>query len=50
MKLVGKIIALVLAGIVTVLAVQQVIRRMYHRFKGRYFELPTNDASDTTEE
>lgn len=49
MKLVGKIIAAVLAGIITVLAVQQVIKRTYHRFKGRYFELPTDTGGESEE-
>lgn len=49
MKLIGKIIAAILAGVITVLAVQQIIRRAYHRFGGRYFQLPPDDGADMEE-
>lgn len=40
MKMVGRVIAIVLAGVLSVFAVQQGIRRLYRGFGGHYITLP----------
>ena len=41
MKLIGRIVAVLIAAVVSVLMVQQVIRRVYQRLGGRYITLRT---------
>lgn len=52
MKLFTRVLATVIAGIIAVLAVQNVIRRAYRRFGGKYLELPlgTTEKRDLNEE
>jgi hypothetical protein len=40
MKLVGRILAILIAGVITVLTIQQVIRRAYQKFGKKYITLP----------
>lgn len=44
MKFFGQTVAVVLAGVLSVFAVQQAIRRLYRRFGGHYFTLPQIDG------
>lgn len=50
MKLFGKLLAALVAGIITVLAVQQTFKRMYVGFGKKYFDLPANEDNRETEE
>lgn len=43
MKLFGRILALFLAAVISVLTVQQVIRRIYHKVSGKYITLPAGE-------
>lgn len=51
MKVLGRIVAAVIAGIITVLMVQQVIRRVYLDFGKKYITLPAgaDDGPETGE-
>lgn len=42
MKVMGKVLAAVIAGVITVLAVQQTIRRVYDNFGRKYITLPSH--------
>lgn len=44
LKVLGRILAAVIAGVITVFAVQRAIRGMYRSFGRRYFTLPAGDA------
>ena len=46
MKLFGRILAILIAGVISVLAVQQIIRRMYDRFHIKYITLPSVEDPD----
>ena len=46
MKMIGKIIALLLAAIVSVLAVQQTIKRMYAGWGRRYIDLTSDNGGE----
>jgi hypothetical protein len=49
MKLFGRILAILIAGVITVLTVQQVIRRAYHNFGKKYITLPGRGEEEETE-
>lgn len=49
MKLLGKILAALIAGVIAVLAVQQVFRRVYMGWLGlgkKYVDLPSDEADE----
>lgn len=46
MKLVGRILAILIAGVISVLTVQQIIRRMYNNFGAKYITLPSGEDDD----
>ena len=50
MKLFGKILAALIAGVITVIAVQQFIKRMYVGFGKKYFSLPGEENEQISEE
>ncbi len=46
MKIAGRILALLIAGVVSVLMVQRVFRRLYEFCSGNYIDLPLPDDSE----
>lgn len=46
MKLFGKILAAVIAGLISVIVVQRLIRRVYTNFGKKYIDLSPNDGEE----
>lgn len=46
MKLLGRIVAVILAGVISVLAVQRVIKRVYENFGKKYITLPAEESEE----